>query len=319
MSPSSVRRIGLILLAVLVLGTGAAVAAAVADSGSDGGPSAFLPAPDDSAVEVGPAACAPDAEWRRRASAVVVAVTSSSSSSSSTSSTSTTSTTIDPLSVAHAFPVDPAVGSSFTPQAHANYRATDIFATTGCGTALLAPVTGTVDEVVENTWDPAVGDPATRGGNTVAIVGDDGVRYYLAHFQAIDPSITPGARVVAGDYLGEMGDTGRVECLQHALRPVAAVRERRMVGAPRRHLARRVPHVLAGGGQPLAARRAGGVVRRVPRRLQRRREHALPRRLTPVPAPGLAAAVVDLVVVRLGFRDRGRPEAGMRPGTPSWG
>ena len=43
----------------------------------------------------------------------------------------------------------------------------------------------------------------------VSIIGDDGVRYYLAHFQLIDPAIVPGARVTAGDYLGEMGETGR--------------------------------------------------------------------------------------------------------------
>jgi murein DD-endopeptidase MepM/ murein hydrolase activator NlpD len=138
--------------------------------------------------------------------------TSSSSTSSSTTtstSTSTTTTTIDPADVAHAYPVDPAVNSSFTPQAHANYQATDIFAGSGCGTALLAPVSGTIDEVTSNTWDPAVADPATRGGNAVSIRGDDGVRYYLAHFQAVDPAITPGARVVAGDFLGEMGETGR--------------------------------------------------------------------------------------------------------------
>ena len=124
-------------------------------------------------------------------------------------STSTTTTTIHPDLVARAYPVDPAVNSSFTAEAHANYRATDIFASSGCGTALLAPVTGVVDEVQTNTWDESVGDPATRGGNAVSIIGDDGVRYYMAHFQLIDPSIVPGARVVAGDYLGEMGDTGR--------------------------------------------------------------------------------------------------------------
>ena len=70
-------------------------------------------------------------------------------------------------------------------------------------------MTGVVDEVQPNTWDENVGDPATRGGNAVSIIGDDGVRYYLAHFQLIDPAIVPGARVTAGDFLGEMGDTGR--------------------------------------------------------------------------------------------------------------
>ena len=101
------------------------------------------------------------------------------------------------------------MSSSFTPQGHSSYRATDVFASSGCGTALLAPVTGTVDEVLPNTYDRAVDDPATRGGNAVSIIGDDGVRYYLAHFQAIDPSITPGTRVEAGQVLGEMGETGR--------------------------------------------------------------------------------------------------------------
>jgi murein DD-endopeptidase MepM/ murein hydrolase activator NlpD len=136
-------------------------------------------------------------------------MSSSPMSSSPDSTSSTTTTTIDPADVAHAFPVDPEVSSSFTPQGHSNYQATDIFASAGCGTRLLAPVTGVVDEVLENTYDPAVDDPATRGGNAVSIIGDDGVRYYLAHFQLIDPAITPGARVTAGDLLGEMGDTGR--------------------------------------------------------------------------------------------------------------
>ena len=179
-----------LLAAVAVV---AVVAFAVSASGDDGGggPTEFQPAPDDSPVDVGPAESLPP------------------TSSTSTSSTSTTTTTIDPELVARAFPVDPAVNSSFTPEAHASYQATDIFSSSGCGTALLAPVTGMVDEVVTNTWDPAVDDPATRGGNAVSIIGDDGVRYYLAHFQLIDPAITPGARVVAGDFLGEMGDTGR--------------------------------------------------------------------------------------------------------------
>jgi len=132
-----------------------------------------------------------------------------STTTSTTTTSTTTTTTIDPATVAHAYPVDPAVTSSFTPQAHANYRAVDVFASSGCGTRLLSPVTGTVDEVLANVYDRAVDDPATRGGNAVAIVGDDGVRYYMAHFQLVDPTITPGARVEAGQYLGEMGETGR--------------------------------------------------------------------------------------------------------------
>lgn len=135
--------------------------------------------------------------------------TTTTSSSTSSTSTSTTTTTIDPVTVGHVFPVDPEVGTSYTPEAHSNYRATDIFSTADCGTRLLAPIDGTVDEVLENVYDRATDNPADRGGNAVSIIGDDGVRYYMAHFQAIDPAITPGAGVTAGQFVGEMGDTGR--------------------------------------------------------------------------------------------------------------
>jgi murein DD-endopeptidase MepM/ murein hydrolase activator NlpD len=132
-----------------------------------------------------------------------------STSTTSTSTTSTTTTTIDPLLVAHAYPVDPAVNTSWTPEGHSTYQATDIFASTDCGTALRSPVDGVVDEVLPDVYDRAVDDPATRGGNAVSIIGDDGVRYYLAHFQLVDPAIAAGARVAAGQHLGEMGTTGR--------------------------------------------------------------------------------------------------------------
>lgn len=146
------------------------------------------------------------------ASSPPIATTSPSTTSTTTTTTTaapTTSTTIDPNSVAHAFPVDAAVNASFTPQAHANYRATDIFSSADCGTTLVSPVTGIVDEVLPDRYDRAVVDPATRGGNAVSIIGDDGVRYYMAHFQLIDAGIVPGLRVTAGDRLGEMGMTGR--------------------------------------------------------------------------------------------------------------
>jgi murein DD-endopeptidase MepM/ murein hydrolase activator NlpD len=187
-------------LAVLTVGV-VAVAAVVGGDGGD--PERLEPLPDHPPVDV---------ESTETESTTIESTSppsTASTSTSSTSSTSSTTTTIDPELVPRAFPVDPAANTSFTPEAHASYRATDIFASSGCGTALLAPVTGVVDKVQPNTWDENVGDPATRGGNAVSIVGDDGVRYYLAHFQLIDPAIVPGARVTAGDYLGEMGDTGR--------------------------------------------------------------------------------------------------------------
>jgi murein DD-endopeptidase MepM/ murein hydrolase activator NlpD len=192
-----------VLTALVVLTVGVIAVSAV--GGGDGGdPQRLEPLPDHPPVEVESS----PVESTAPESSLPVSTSPTSTSSTSTLS-STTTTTIDPALVPRAFPVDPAANSSFTPEAHANYRATDIFASSGCGTRLLAPVDGVVDEVVTNTWDPGVDDPATRGGSAVSIVGDDGVRYYLAHFQLIDPAIAPGARVAAGDYLGEMGDTGR--------------------------------------------------------------------------------------------------------------
>ena len=91
---------------------------------------------------------------------------------------------------------------------HAEYPASDVFV--GCGAVIVAPVNGVVVESRRvNSYVPAVDDPATRGGRSVAIVGDDGVRYYLAHFEAIDDGIEPGVRVAVGQRLGLMGQTGR--------------------------------------------------------------------------------------------------------------
>lgn len=91
---------------------------------------------------------------------------------------------------------------------HSAYPASDIFV--DCGAVIVAPVNGVVIEARrENRYDPAIDNPATRGGRSVTIVGDDGVRYYLAHFESIDAAVEPGARVVAGQPLGLMGQTGR--------------------------------------------------------------------------------------------------------------
>ncbi|MEY2445992.1 MAG: peptidoglycan LD-endopeptidase LytH, partial [Ilumatobacteraceae bacterium] len=47
---------------------------------------------------------------------------------------------------------------------------------------------------------------ATRGGKYVSLIGDDGVRYYFAHFDQVD--VNPGDRVDAGTQIGIMGQTG---------------------------------------------------------------------------------------------------------------
>lgn len=91
---------------------------------------------------------------------------------------------------------------------HSSYPATDIFV--GCGAGIVSPVNGTVTEVRRvNSWDRAVDNPATRGGRSITVVGDDGVRYYMAHFETIVEPLAPGDRVAAGQPLGTMGDTGR--------------------------------------------------------------------------------------------------------------
>ncbi len=91
---------------------------------------------------------------------------------------------------------------------HAGYPASDIFV--GCGALIVAPVNGVVVESRRvNSYDPAIDNPATRGGRSVTLIGDDGVRYYLAHFERIEDGIEPAARVTIGQPLGEMGQTGR--------------------------------------------------------------------------------------------------------------
>ncbi len=91
---------------------------------------------------------------------------------------------------------------------HAGYPASDIFV--GCGAELVAPVNGTILEVRRvNAWDAATDNPATRGGRSISILADDGVRYYLAHFETIVEPLEPGDPVVAGQPLGTMGMTGR--------------------------------------------------------------------------------------------------------------
>lgn len=91
---------------------------------------------------------------------------------------------------------------------HHDYPATDVFV--ACGATIVSPVDGTLLEVRRvDEWDAAVDDPATRGGKSIAILGTDGVRYYLAHFDSILDGLEPGVAVAAGDELGAMGRTGR--------------------------------------------------------------------------------------------------------------
>ncbi len=104
------------------------------------------------------------------------------------------------------FPVQPARDASFEEGGHA-YPATDIFAFDG--DTFVAVTDGVVDFVsYVDKWDPVKKDMSVAGGLCVAIIGDDGVRYYGAHLKAIAPGIRVGLRVKAGWLLGMVGHTG---------------------------------------------------------------------------------------------------------------
>ncbi len=138
---------------------------------------------------------------------------------STTSTTSTTLTTLTTSTTPYVVPVaEPASAGWGT--THSGYPATDIFVS--CGAGIVSPVNGVLLEVrIVNSWDPAVDNPATRGGRSIAVLGDDGVRYYMAHFDLIEPQLEPGTRVAIGQALGTMGETGRASAchLHFAISP----------------------------------------------------------------------------------------------------
>jgi murein DD-endopeptidase MepM/ murein hydrolase activator NlpD len=106
----------------------------------------------------------------------------------------------------YAFPVQPIRHARFG-HTHHDYPATDIFAP--CGDSFVAPTSGTITEFrTVDTWVRRVNDGATRGGLSVTLVGDDGVRYYGSHLRSVSTLLTPGLHVDAGTLLGRVGDTG---------------------------------------------------------------------------------------------------------------
>ena len=121
-------------------------------------------------------------------------------------------------------PVDPA-RASYARQHH-DYPASDVFVK--CDAPIISPVNATVLEVRrEDGWTQAVDNPATRGGKSISLLGDDGVRYYLAHFDSIVEGLKPGQHIDLGAALGLMGRTGRAgACHVHfALSPPCPGRE----------------------------------------------------------------------------------------------
>ena len=90
---------------------------------------------------------------------------------------------------------------------HHDYPATDIFAKAGC--KFIAPVAGHIDQLSRrDTWSGSVNAGDTRGGKFVSLIGDDGVRYYGSHLQSVQKGLKEGARVEAGEVLGEIGSSG---------------------------------------------------------------------------------------------------------------
>ncbi len=160
---------------------------------------------------------------------------------------------------------------------HSTYPATDIFV--GCGATLVSPVWGEELEVRRvDSHDPAVDDRATRGGRSVAILGFDGVRYYLAHFESIVEDLAVGGVVEAGRVLGTMGDSGRTSACHLHFSISPSCPNDGVVGPPRRDLA--VPATSTPGER--ASRRAARPGRRghglgggEPRRLHRARHPPL--------------------------------------------
>ena len=94
---------------------------------------------------------------------------------------------------------------------HHDYPATDILLTKKhpryC--YFVAPTSGVIDEVNRADhfkWKTDKG--AQRGGLSISMIGDDGVRYYGSHLKLIEPKLAPGVHVVAGARLGILGNSG---------------------------------------------------------------------------------------------------------------
>jgi murein DD-endopeptidase MepM/ murein hydrolase activator NlpD len=93
------------------------------------------------------------------------------------------------------------------PWYHHDYPAADIKARLGC--AFVAPIGGVVQDVnLKDRWSGKTNLGQDRGGLSVSIIGDDGVRYYGSHLSKVEEGIEPGVRVEVGQKLGEIGRSG---------------------------------------------------------------------------------------------------------------
>ena len=173
---------------------------------------------------------------------------------------------------------------------HHDYPAADIFASSGCGTPLVAPIDSRVLELrTVDLYDAAADNPAYRGGRYVSLLGRDGVRYYLAHLDSVAAGLAVGQDVRAGQVVGLMGRSGDASaCHLHfgVSTPCPgkewAVRRGRRVAAA-------LPRQLAQGRHGLARGRGRRRGRR-PTRAPARPPWATPTPPTPDPPPRHASA-----------------------------
>ncbi|HEU4421991.1 MAG TPA: M23 family metallopeptidase [Pilimelia sp.] len=97
---------------------------------------------------------------------------------------------------------------------HHDYPATDIFA--ACNLPVVAVTDGVVLEVSRvDQFNPAKPVNALKGGLSVSMRGDDGVRYYGSHLTRVLPGIEAGIRVRAGQQVGTVGKTGNSSNICH--------------------------------------------------------------------------------------------------------
>jgi murein DD-endopeptidase MepM/ murein hydrolase activator NlpD len=120
--------------------------------------------------------------------------------------------------------VFPVLGEASYSTLHHDYPAADIMA--ACGVPVVAVTEGMiVDTTTFDAYDPIVNAGETRGGLSVAVLGDDGVRYYGSHLSTLDEGTRPGVRVNAGQRLGLVGETGDASAchLHFGISPPCAV------------------------------------------------------------------------------------------------
>ncbi len=125
--------------------------------------------------------------------------------STATPALPTAPSALEQTTLRYVFPVQDA--ACWYPASHHTYPAADIFCP--IGTPFVAVTSGVVDFVSrEDLWKPSTNRPEHRGGLAVAIIGDDGVRYYGSHLSEVAEGIEPGVRVEAGQILGWTGSSG---------------------------------------------------------------------------------------------------------------